>query len=165
MTNKGTLKKFNRSRMGTISGFTLIEITISIFLLASALTIILGLQTSSVSRAINDQNRLNAMLLARRVLTGLETGLTAPEVQDISVPALEYLPKDNIQPEEENTLKNFIINLKIEQWEIRGYDDIKVKRIFLNIEWGDDTEQTLAVYYFVPDNEDESIKQQEQAPS
>lgn len=153
----------NGSARGGANGFTLIEITIAIFLLASALTIILGLHVSSVSRAINDQSSMQAMLLARRILTSIETGQTRPETQDNYSSATEFLVAEDISPEEEEMLSKFMVNLKIEQWEIPGYEDIKVKRIFLKVDWGEQPEQTLSIYFFVPDNEDESIKQERES--
>ena len=146
----------NNSQTNKINGFTLIEITIALFLLAVSLSILLGLQGSVISRSIDDHNRLQAMLLARRVFSGIENGDTEIQDQDISTPASEYLPQDSIKQEDQEILKNFIINLKIEPWSIPGYDDMKIQRIFLNIAWGNGEDQSVPIYYFVPLEENET---------
>ncbi|MDZ4787270.1 MAG: prepilin-type N-terminal cleavage/methylation domain-containing protein [bacterium] len=153
--NKATPKSLQKLNS---DGFTLIEIAIAIFILATGLVIILGLQTATVSRSIDDRLRLQAMLIARRVLTGLETGDVEPKDQETSQPALEYLSTEDIRPEDEEMYKKFTVNLNIGPWEIPGYDDLKVKRIFVKIAWGDKPEQSVPVFYFVPDNEEESAQ-------
>ena len=63
-------KRANRS-----SGFTLVEIMIAIVILASSITVILGLQSAIMKRAIDDKSRLTAMLFARRILASLESSI------------------------------------------------------------------------------------------
>lgn len=146
------------SLLANTEGFTLIEIGIAIFLLAVSLTILLGLQSSVVSRAIDDRHRLQAMLLARRVLSGIETGDMAADPQEISTPALQFLG-ESARPEDEATLKDLVVNMKVEPWTIPGYDDLKIRRINLAISWNEDPESRVSIFYFVPEEEESDNNQ------
>lgn len=148
------IKSHNHRQLS--GGFTLIEIGIAIFLLAISLTILLGLQSSVVSRSIDDRHRLQAMLLARRVISGIETGDIAADPQEVSTPALQFLG-DSARPEDESTLRDLVVNMKVEPWTIPGYDDLKIRRINLSIGWNNDAESQVSIFYFVPEEEDDDL--------
>jgi type II secretory pathway pseudopilin PulG len=135
-------------------GFTLIEIAIAIFLLATSLTIILSLQSSVISRSINDRSRVQAMLTARRILAGIETGDTEIKDETVVKPVVEYL--GNLARQEDlDSLKDMNLELKSEPWTIAQYEDLKIKKITLTISWGTAFDQNLAIYFFVPEEESE----------
>jgi len=135
-------------------GFTLIEIAIAIFLLATSLTIILSLQSSVISRSINDRSRVQAMLTARRILAGIETGDTEIKDETVAKPVVEYLG-NLARPEDLDSLKDMNLELKSEPWTIAQYEDLKIKKITLTISWGTAFDQNLAIYFFVPEEESE----------
>lgn len=71
--------RINRKAKGSPEqGFTLIEITLAILVLAGSFTVILGLLASATQRAVRDKNSQSAMLLARRILAAIETNKDAP---------------------------------------------------------------------------------------
>jgi len=144
-------------------GFTLIEIMIAIFLLASSLTILLGLQSAVVSRAINDQSRAQGMLVARRILAGIETGdIKVPEGQTSQSARDQLGPL--ARPEDSETLQNMTVNLLSEVWEVPNFEKFKIRKITLNLVWGPSPEQQTGIYYFLPDNEerDENLDEEEE---
>ena len=137
-------------------GFTLIEIAIAIFLLATSLTIILSLQSSVISRSINDRSRVQAMLVARRILAGIETGDTEVKDETVIKPVVEYLG-NLARPEDLDSLKGMNLELKTEPWTIPQFEDLKIKKITLTISWGTVFDQNLAIYFFVPEDEDDDV--------
>lgn len=133
-------------------GFTLIEIMIAIFLLASSLTILLGLQSAVVSRAINDQSRAQAMLVARRILAGIETGEIETPEGESSKSAREQLGA-LVRPEDSTLLDDITINMLSEPWEVPNFEKFKIRKITLNLVWGPSQEQQTGLYYFIPEDE------------
>lgn len=139
-------------RKNKISGFTLIEITLAIFLLAVSLVTILGLQSSVVQRSINDSNELQAMLIARRILASIESGETPATVQDRTARASTFLHSDDEQHDDKID-ESLEVQLKIEEWTIEAFPQALVNRVLVRVFWGEDPSQSLSIYYFIPANE------------
>lgn len=137
------------------SGFTLIEIAIAIFLLATSLTIILSLQSSVIARSLDDRTRIQAMLAARRVLSGIESGDVEVERSDLSKPLLEYLGPQ-ARPEDAESLKNLTLDLKVEPWTVARFEDLEIDKITLSLSWGPAIEQQVTIFFFVPQDESET---------
>ncbi len=136
-------------------GFTLIEIAIAIFLLATSLTIILSLQSSVIARSLDDRTRIQAMLAARRVLSGIESGDIEVEKSDLSKPLLEYLGPQ-ARPEDAESLKNLTLDLKVEPWTVARFEDLEIDKITLSLSWGPAIEQSVTIFFFVPQDESET---------
>ena len=139
-------------------GFTLIEITLAILVLAGSFTVILGLLASATQRAVRDKNSQSAMLLARRILAAIETNKDAPntgvqedQANKILVSLMPGL--DENSPELDDT-KIFNARLTTEDWPI-GEDRNSVVRISLVLSWSDSPADSLYVTFFKPKEEEE----------
>lgn len=137
------------------AGFTLIEITISIVILATALTILLGLQSSSVQRAVYDRNAQQAMLIAREILSAIDIAkdpallgdaFGSPEEVLRDVLQSASLPEDRLDPE-----GKFEVDLAFEDIElpIPNLGTDKLRRATLSVHWVGGPEQGLVVDYFL----------------
>ena len=143
-----------RNRYLTQEGFTLIEITLAIFLLAVSLVTLLGLQASVIQRSLNDRNRLDAMLIARRVLSSIESGETPATVQDNLLPASLFFDEEDEKTEGTNEFSHLKVQLKIEEWPIDAYPEAKIRRLLVRVMWGDEPDAGVSVYYFLPEDEE-----------
>jgi prepilin-type N-terminal cleavage/methylation domain-containing protein len=136
-------------------GFTLIEIAIAIFLLATSLTIILSLQSSVIARSLDDRTRIQAMLAARRVLAGIESGDVEVEKTSITKPLIEYLGPQ-ARAEDTESLKDLTLELKVEPWTVARFEDLEIDKITLSLFWGPAIEQRVTIFFFVPQDESET---------
>lgn len=135
-------------------GFTLLEVTVAVLLLVSALTIILGLQNSVVQRSVDDHQRTQAMLMARRIMSAIELWEDPPEDQVVTGPPeniLEFVSDVPLShPETLESTKHMETELLIEPWNFPGLEEDMVKRIRLRLSWGAAAGQTFEVIYFIP---------------
>lgn len=139
------------------AGFTLIEVTIAIFVLAGALVIILGLQSSIVRRAVTDKEEQVALLAARRILAAIETSGDPVPVGETSGTALEVLQSaigsQNIASDEDDTLKNLEATLAVSYRGIPTLNDQAMKQIDLKISWSKGGGDSVSISYFIPNDE------------
>lgn len=96
------------------------------------------------------------MLVARRILAGIETGDTEIKDETVIKPVVEYLG-NLARPEDLDSLKGMNLELKTEPWTIPQFEDLKIKKITLTISWGTAFDQNLAIYFFVPEDEDDDV--------
>ncbi|MBX7137277.1 MAG: prepilin-type N-terminal cleavage/methylation domain-containing protein [Oligoflexia bacterium] len=146
-----------RTSNSTVSsaGFTLIEITIAIVIIASAMVIFLGLQSSIVDQTLRAGEQEQAMMLARRILAKYETSddpLNVGEtVWESGKTALEDLDLFSDQDQEQlDTLNHFHIRLTIGTQGIPQLEEDAMKRLDLVIAWGAAPDQRFEVLYYVP---------------
>lgn len=129
--------------------FTLIEITIAVFMLASALVVLLGLEQSNISRTLNDQNRKIALGLARKVMSAIELEkieINVDEEKDGKV--LDFFKQNNIEydKDEKDRLENFSVVLKASSPNLAGFEqDNLIKLIELKISWGETHRESLSI--------------------
>lgn len=161
----------NASRGATAQrGFTLIEITIAILILASSLVTLLGLQSASMQRAVRDRNKQYAMLMVRRMLAEYETGVREADIGQMNGPATEFftdLVDEEARAEDMNaTLSTFEVDVTISYWDLTDKalnpaapvgefieDEQSFKRIEVAVHWTDDPRDRVAVQYFMPSDE------------
>ena len=159
--------KVNRgcSRFGP-TGFTLIEITFAIMILAASLVVLLGLQSASVERTVRDRNRQQAQLIARQILTAIETdreGIEEGEAEGTIEEVLKEFPAfKSLDLRETDALNRFQARVSVKYWEIPQLEKIapkSIKRIEVNIYWGRSDYDTFSVVYFIPEepNDDDTI--------
>lgn len=149
-----------RSAGAAAAGFTLIEITIAILVLASGLVILLGLQSSSIQRAVRDRDKLQAMLLARQILAAIEISREALPLQDKTAPAHDLLadlmpglPRDLRL---DDNLDKFMTRLRIQNWDLpqinqNSLNQDLVRRIDLTVYWSDSPLDAVNIVYFMPE--------------
>ena len=141
-------------------GFTLLEIVIAIALLAVALVSMIGLNSSAMERTIRDRHAQQAMLLSRSILAGIEASKQPIEVGQTSGTALELVRQFNAAPDGADfppELDIFTASLEVESISIPINRDGAVtiandalRRINLEIRWGDGPDQVFPVVFFVP---------------
>lgn len=141
-------------------GFTLVEVVIAVVVLASAFITLLGLQSAIMRRTLRDEARQQEMLLARSILSAIESNLEAVEVQDKTMPAEELIDEmladaaPDVKQEKRSQLFNFMARITVDLWGIPNFKDDAMKRIRLAIYLEDDPADAFEVLFFIP-NEDQ----------
>ena len=112
----------NNSKRTLCSGFTLVEVVIAILVLAGSLVVLLGLQSSAVTKALRDRNQLQAMLAARHIFAAVEVFQQFDD-RDDTLPVyqllrdLEALPDFGDSAEEEQLYAGMEARIQISEWE------------------------------------------------
>lgn len=153
------------------AAFTLMEVVIAVVILASALVTLLGLQSSIITRTLRDEEKQQAMLVARGILSAIEVHLDKLEIQDRTVTAEELL-KDlagsevidrDKDSEEHDDRFNFMAHLKVEPWGIPNVGDNIMKKIHLSV-FSESTAnesssgeyaESFETLFFVPNDDDD----------
>ena len=142
LTNKLHKNKFQ-------NGFTLIEIAIAVFMLASALVVMLGLEQSNIARTLNDQNRKVALGLARKIMSAIELEQLKINIdEEKEAKVMDFFSQNNLEfdTEDKDKLDKFQVSLKASSPEIAGFDkDNLIKLIQLRISWGDAHKENLDI--------------------
>jgi len=141
------------ARVATDRAFTLIEVTVGIVILATGLTILLGLQSSSIRRAIHDRDEQFALLISRAILAGVESGITDAVEGERQGPASEFtkeLQMFNDAAETDLTrLQQFDVI-----WNVVATDlpvkEKALKRVQLTVRWGKDPADSFSLVSFFP---------------
>jgi len=136
-------------------GISLIEVTFAVLILTGSFVVLLGLQSLAVDREVTDYNRQRAMLIARRIMTQIETrteGLEPENRKGSALDVLEFI--SGLQPytpeEEQRILQGFEANLNIEELALPGFEDKSLLQITLDITWSSSPLDRLNLVYFVP---------------
>lgn len=143
-------------RITSDSAFTFIEIMLAVILLSAALVVLIGLQTSAVSRALRDRDQQNAMLVARSILAAAELNPRAIPEGIKQQPARELLQSlvRMDETEEAGDATPYMALTSTEEMTIPvpGVTGslISMRRFMLELSWGDTPDQRLTVSYFIP---------------
>lgn len=134
-------------------GFTLLEIAFALMLISGALVVVVGLQTSSISRAVSDRNIQKASLIARSILSAIElNSIDVPE-QDRTESADKVLSTlirtRNINKEEREEQRQFMVQLRVEPIELVLPPDVilALKRFDVTVFPEDAPEDSFNVVY------------------
>lgn len=142
-----------REEASSNAGFTLIEIIIAVLILASSLTILLGLQSATVRRAIQDRETQQAMLVAREIMSTVETVKDPVLIQNASGSAEEVmksvsggapLPEGDIDPSGQ-----FTVDLVVEKVPLPILGEDRMKRLTLTLLWEGGPPRGLVLDYFI----------------
>lgn len=149
----GHLEVVNKFKSLKQNGFTLIEITIAVFMLASSLVVMLGLEQSNMTRTINDQNRKVALGLARKVMSYIELQKVNINIDEEKADKIiNFFSQNNIEydKDDKDVLDKYDVNLKATSAQISGFEqDNLIKLIELKISWGPSHREELSVIRFV----------------
>lgn len=133
--------------------FTLMEITLAVLILATSLTVFLGLHSSSMRRAVRDRNMQQAMLMARRILASLE--VCEDELQEGAKERVK--PQDIIGScpdttwdSDEESFREFLLDYQVMPWDINTGNDPPLWRLTLRIYAEEYPQDRLEVVYFLP---------------
>ena len=142
------------------TGFTLIEVIVSIIILSGSLIVLLGLQSAAVSKALRDRTQLQAMMAARHILAAIETqGESEPRTQTETV--YRMLEDLNALPYADEELQelynNMNVDLEIAEWpnppELAAFSELNqnlMSRVLLRVFWGEFPDDQLEIVYFIP---------------
>jgi type II secretory pathway pseudopilin PulG len=141
------------------AGFSLIEVTFAILILAGSLIVLLGLQSSTMERAVRDGDRQQAMLMARQILTAVEVAkdpIQEEEKQGSVDQIFQEVASQGLSKggERLDSSGRFQAQLTVRNWPLPLPDlaDQKlVKKIELIISWGSSSIDSFTVTYFVPE--------------
>jgi prepilin-type N-terminal cleavage/methylation domain-containing protein len=154
-------------------GFTFLEVIIALAVLASALTIILGLQSALVQRTVLERQQREATRLAREILSAVEARESAGDPLEVGTfngtPEEIFngiLPSEQIQRDSSLDATDFQYEaqLSVEYWGI-DKSDKAMKRISLLISWGKRRPESLQLAFFIPFDEDEVTEEENEENS
>lgn len=137
-------------------GFTLVEVALALFILATALTVLLSLQSSSTRKAIDERQRIAATLMARQIMAAIEVhpdkvpeGEVTGSARDI---LSRFVPVENSAelPDLEATLLSEKWPIPIQSGDVLATSDV-LRRLTLRVAWGDRAEDALSIVYFYPE--------------
>ncbi len=138
-------------------GFTFIEVIIAVMLLAAAMSVLIGLESSAVQRLIYDRNTQQAMLAARRIMSMIEIHEDdlsfANQLQGPVLTVLNQLGAPNTGNEQERiALESLNASVMIEPWTPPGnnIEENSMNRVTLSIAWGPTPDEAFTILYFIP---------------
>ncbi len=149
--------------MRTSKGFTLLEVALAILILASALVILIGMQSSAVDQAFRDRYSQQSMLLARELLSVIESSEDVVEIADKESSASEMLKQEPFSvleerrerdPDYDQALNDLTVHYSVAYWGIAGLDEQAMKKITLEIWPMDIPDDVFQVVYFIPNDDD-----------
>lgn len=140
-------------RMKTERGFTLIEVTMAILVLSSALVVLLGMQSSLLGLSVSDRQRQGAMLLARRILSSIEISeeqAAGEKSGDGAQMLSEYIDTKDMDRTDLEQLRNYSVYVVSTPVGIPALAEDALYRISVTVAWGDSPSDRMEVLYFIP---------------
>ncbi len=142
-------------------GFTLLEITIAVALLAVSLVTLLGLEAQITQQTVTDRGRQKALLVARRVLSAIEASEDPVEPGTREASAGEilryFLATDDDRSSRRDTSLDLPVRLETDYFRVPGIENGKaLKKSRLTVFWGSSDLESLDVVFFIPDTEVDS---------
>ncbi len=145
-----------------LRGFTLLEVMIALMILASAASIMIGLQTAAVSRTLRDKQVQHAMLASRAIMSAIELGGEEIPISDQNgTPLLAVLQQLGLpapsSEEQQRVLESLRVFLQIQPWNLpfENISENPMRKLVLGIAWGDAPQERFVVEYLIPAPEPE----------
>jgi prepilin-type N-terminal cleavage/methylation domain-containing protein len=141
---------------GKQGGFTFIEVTIALALLAMASGVLIGMQSAAVRRTLRDTNAQAAMLAARRIMASIEVSKDsefAVGTQNTSSVGdlLQQLNISGIGDKvDSSTLNGMTAAVSVDELELQmPFEETQeiMKKITLRVSWGPGVDESLALVY------------------
>jgi len=160
-----------RSAKNTLNndhGFTLIEVAVAVFILGLAFTQLVAWQTRELDLYINERSRIKAALYAQYLMTILEVQDQAPELG-----AQDGKLEDELREEgyfDTDELNDKSVSTEIADWtykrtvskiDISKYKNDALRRIEMEISWGDSANQSFTLIYFIRTSGDEEDSEED----
>ncbi len=142
-------------------GFTFLEIIIALMILAASSGILIGLESATLRRTIQDRSTQQAMLAARRIMSAIETTesskLSGFDAQPLLV-ALEQLGAPPPATDTEKlALENYSVSLQLEPFPlaIPNMEPNPLLMVSLRISWGTRATDAFDLQYLIPVEEED----------
>jgi prepilin-type N-terminal cleavage/methylation domain-containing protein len=159
MEHATTKRRLNRLLARTDGGFTFIEVTVALALLAVAASILIGMQGAAVRRTLRDTNAQTAMLVARRIMASIEI-LSDAEFSlatQSNSPVKDLMQQLNISGIGERTespaLDAMTASVSVDDIEIpipMNESVEQMRRIVLRLSWGTGSDESIQLVYQRP---------------
>lgn len=137
-------------------GFTLIEILIALAIMAAATVVLMGMQGSAIARTIRDRNAQQGMLLARRIMSSIESAADPNNIQNFeNESGLGALQKVGIPDPTDDTEKRaiapFQVTLLAEDFPLPlpNIAPDGVKKVTLKVSWGAAIDETFFINFLM----------------
>ena len=154
-----TKRRLAGSSADSNRGFTFIEVTVALALLAVAASILIGMQGAAVRRTLRDTNAQTAMLVARRIMASIEI-LNDAEFSfpsQSNAPVIDLMQQLNITglgaKAESPALNNMTANISVEDIEIpipTNESIEQMRRVILKLTWGPGYDESIQLVYQRP---------------
>jgi len=141
-------------------GFTLIEVVFALVILGASLVVLLGLQSSLITRTLRDESQEQALLLTRRLLAPLEAGLSSTNTVEITGTFQEVYSKimpPGVSAQNSKSIEgaadpndSFNITYSIADWKIANIDADVMRKVSVIVSWGKATADRTTTNYFIP---------------
>jgi prepilin-type N-terminal cleavage/methylation domain-containing protein len=144
-------------------GFTFLEIIIALMILASGAGILIGLESATIQRTIEDRTVQQAMLAARRIMAAIET--IAPPDQVTSLPRQplitllqELKAPPGASPEEKMALERYTAEVQVEVFPLPlpNIEPNPLQMVSLKIFWSERPADLFEIQYLIPINDGET---------
>jgi prepilin-type N-terminal cleavage/methylation domain-containing protein len=159
MEHAETKYRVKGSTSASQTGFTFIEVTVALALLAVSASILIGMQGSAVRRTIRDANAQAAMLVARRIMASIEI-LKDSEFTistQSNTPVRDLLQQLNIsgigEKSESGAINQMTASVTVDDLELQMPFEEKIepmKRITLKLIWGPGSDEFMQLVYQRP---------------
>ena len=135
-------------------GLTMIEVIFAIILFAGAMIVLLGLQSSNLSRTREDRNKVRAMLAAREILSAIEIQDEPldPGTKDGSVDDLfeGLIAKPPQTDDSKNSHEGLIASLEISNVALPDIGETALQKVVITIFWGNGPFDLFKTTFFTP---------------
>lgn len=143
-----------RTKRNSIIGFTLIEVVFALVVLGGSLVVLLGLQSSLITRSLRDESQERAILMTRELLAPLEAGISSADDVEVSGTFKEVYSKvvkdAPSLPELSEQDAAMTFTYSIAPWKIEGIDGDVMKKVTVVARWGQSSADQTTTNYFVP---------------
>ena len=134
------------------------------------MTVLIALQSASISRTLRDRNEQQAMLIARSLMSSFESGVSPLELQDREVPVIELFEElrilDSATDVEKIRYNDFTARLVVDYWDTSALTGLGIelsaealKRVELSIFWGPNPNDSFNILAFVPNDEGTAVEE------
>lgn len=133
-------------------GFTLLEVLISVVILALAFATVSSLQSATITATLRMGNKQQAILVTRQLISAVEEDLNRVTIQQLEGPPSEVYrtifdgQKMSIQQELDQL---FHVKYAAEQWGVPNIPPEALIKITITISWGQAEADSLTTTYLI----------------
>jgi prepilin-type N-terminal cleavage/methylation domain-containing protein len=136
------------------NGFTLIEVVFALVVLGGSLVVLLGLQSSLITRTLRDETQERAILLTRELLAPLEAEVSSADDIEVNGKFREVYDKVVKEPGSALDLtpldESFEVSYQVAPWKVKGIDEESMKKVTVVVAWGPNLDERTTTNFFVP---------------